>query len=242
MRVLNVACRRPSCAAFRNVRTCMPYSSAKHCIGRSPPAVSFNRFALDTIERGGVRRPESQVRYVCSATPSRVAKSTCDNSIWRRRRLRAFMASHTMPSRAQPVKRVRSTAIEMPRMVGEEVFLVARQRPVRTVIRGELEAPIRAQITSDSRFQARNGAPGRTRTCDPRLRRTVLYPTELRARSLTRGKRLVGKRLATYQDNCRPDTWSRATGSNPQLEKPTCISGCGCGWPVRHKDGAAALH
>ena len=29
---------------------------------------------------------------------------------------------------------------------------------------------------------ARNGAPGRTRTCDPRLRRPVLYPTELRAR------------------------------------------------------------
>ncbi len=26
------------------------------------------------------------------------------------------------------------------------------------------------------------GAPGRTRTCDPRLRRPVLYPTELRAR------------------------------------------------------------
>src|SRR3954467_9113641 len=27
-----------------------------------------------------------------------------------------------------------------------------------------------------------SGAPGRTRTCDPRLRRPVLYPTELRAR------------------------------------------------------------
>jgi hypothetical protein len=27
----------------------------------------------------------------------------------------------------------------------------------------------------------RAGAPGRTRTCDPRLRRPVLYPTELRA-------------------------------------------------------------
>src|SRR5687768_8952650 len=30
----------------------------------------------------------------------------------------------------------------------------------------------------------RVGAPGRTRTCDPRLRRPVLYPTELRARAL----------------------------------------------------------
>ena len=28
------------------------------------------------------------------------------------------------------------------------------------------------------------GAPGRTRTCDPRLRRPVLYPTELRAHGL----------------------------------------------------------
>jgi hypothetical protein len=28
---------------------------------------------------------------------------------------------------------------------------------------------------------SRTGAPGRTRTCDPRLRRPVLYPTELRA-------------------------------------------------------------
>ena len=29
-----------------------------------------------------------------------------------------------------------------------------------------------------------NGAPGRIRTCDPRLRRPMLYPTELRAHSL----------------------------------------------------------
>jgi hypothetical protein len=28
-----------------------------------------------------------------------------------------------------------------------------------------------------------NGAPGRIRTCDPKLRRLVLYPTELRARA-----------------------------------------------------------
>jgi hypothetical protein len=33
----------------------------------------------------------------------------------------------------------------------------------------------------DSQNLARFGAPGRTRTCDPRLRRPVLYPTELRA-------------------------------------------------------------
>ena len=39
------------------------------------------------------------------------------------------------------------------------------------------------------------GAPGRTRTCDPRLRRPVLYPTELRARvvHVTRATRLSGR-------------------------------------------------
>jgi hypothetical protein len=42
--------------------------------------------------------------------------------------------------------------IETLRMCGEEVFLVARQRPVRTVIQGELKAPIRARMRSDSRF------------------------------------------------------------------------------------------
>lgn len=30
--------------------------------------------------------------------------------------------------------------------------------------------------------KSRSGAPGRTRTCNPRLRRPVLYPVELRAR------------------------------------------------------------
>jgi hypothetical protein len=91
------------------------------------------------------------------------------------------MVAHTMPCRAGQVKRRSLNAVEKPRMFGEEVFLVARQRPVRTVIRGELEAPIRARIKPDSPFLAGNGAPGRTRTCDPRLRRPVLYPTELRA-------------------------------------------------------------
>ena len=35
-------------------------------------------------------------------------------------------------------------------------------------------------FTSDP-WNAEGRAPGRTRTCDPRLRRPVLYPTELRA-------------------------------------------------------------
>ena len=38
-------------------------------------------------------------------------------------------------------------------------------------------------ITATTCSGAKGGAPGRTRTCDPRLRRPVLYPTELRARA-----------------------------------------------------------
>src|SRR3954469_346188 len=37
------------------------------------------------------------------------------------------------------------------------------------------------QGREDSGTRTTGGAPGRTRTCDPRLRRPVLYPTELRA-------------------------------------------------------------
>ena len=44
------------------------------------------------------------------------------------------------------------------------------------VLRHELETAARSQLA------LRVGAPGRSRTCDPRLRRPVLYPTELRAR------------------------------------------------------------
>jgi putative transposase len=56
-----------------------------------------------------------------------------------------------------------------------------------------VENPIRAESVTyvpgmncypcDRNRPSRTGAPGRTRTCDPRLRRPVLYPTELRARA-----------------------------------------------------------
>ena len=39
-----------------------------------------------------------------------------------------------------------------------------------------------ANGTSDTNFE-RNGAPGRIRTCGLKLRRLLLYPTELRART-----------------------------------------------------------
>ena len=41
-----------------------------------------------------------------------------------------------------------------------------------------------------------NGAPGRIRTCDPRLRRPMLYPTELRAHSLC-SRSYKGRRKTT---------------------------------------------
>ena len=41
--------------------------------------------------------------------------------------------------------------------------------------------PARHQPGAQGRIVARLSAPGRIRTCDPRLRRPVLYPTELRA-------------------------------------------------------------
>jgi len=39
-----------------------------------------------------------------------------------------------------------------------------------------------------------NGAPGRIRTCGPKLRRLVLYPTELRARDRLPIARNAGQR------------------------------------------------
>src|SRR5687768_11507014 len=44
-------------------------------------------------------------------------------------------------------------------------------------LRGRLRTIAHAHV----RKRERRFAPGRTRTCDPRLRRPVLYPTELRA-------------------------------------------------------------
>ena len=43
----------------------------------------------------------------------------------------------------------------------------------------------RGNEQGNAQILERNGAPGRTRTCDPRLRRPMLYPPELRARVVT---------------------------------------------------------
>lgn len=54
-------------------------------------------------------------------------------------------------------------------------------RPV--AVSGGIVAEFRGPIR-DFAISGQIGAPGRTRTCDPRLRRPVLYPTELRARTV----------------------------------------------------------
>src|SRR3954471_22387768 len=51
------------------------------------------------------------------------------------------------------------------------------------------------------------GAPGRTRTCDPRLRRPVLYPTELRAQSANSSV-YVSRRSISESDS----RWSAVAG------------------------------
>ena len=56
------------------------------------------------------------------------------------------------------------------------VALLKQARPAPALKR------LNAQIVPQA--EAKAGAPGRIRTCDPKLRRLVLYPTELRAPAL----------------------------------------------------------
>ena len=56
------------------------------------------------------------------------------------------------------------------------------------------------------RTRSKHGAPDRNRTCNPRLRRPVLYPVELRAR---------GKPPRTNSN-----AWSGQRDSNPRLSAP----------------------
>src|SRR5262245_27898567 len=60
------------------------------------------------------------------------------------------------------------------------------------------------------------GAPGRTRTCDPRLRRPMLYPAELRARSRSNNNRRVGVRPRCPGQSGRGE---RIRTSDPLLPK-----------------------
>ncbi len=53
-----------------------------------------------------------------------------------------------------------------------------------------------------------NGAPGRIRTCDPRLRRPLLYPAELRAHNTTKHGKINAKLLPNtgFKASERPTT------------------------------------
>ncbi len=64
----------------------------------------------------------------------------------------------------------------------------------------------------------RIGAPGRTRTCNPRLRRPMLYPVELRARGFRHGPEMVGVERFELPTSCsqsRRATRLRYTPINP---------------------------
>ena len=62
-------------------------------------------------------------------------------------------------------------------------------------------------------YAMRDGAPGRARTCDPRLRRRVLYPTELRALASRSDREVEGMKFGVADGNRTRDTRSH----NPVL-------------------------
>src|SRR3954451_25103418 len=63
-----------------------------------------------------------------------------------------------------------------------EFFMKKRARQDSEPLAGARASRGASRRTAWRSFVAkRRSAPGRTRTCDPRLRRPVLYPTELRA-------------------------------------------------------------
>jgi hypothetical protein len=85
----------------------------------------------------------------------------------------------------------------------------------------ELRPPSSNQTSLFRRFPcltARFGAPGRTRTCDPRLRRPMLYPAELRAQS----------GASSHQHGSR---WSGQRDSNPRPSAPKADALPDCAMP-----------
>jgi hypothetical protein len=102
---------------------------------------------------------------------------------------RAFSTAETGVN-AQTAMRLASHADEKTHM--RYVMRTAAMRRIpESVVPKVLALPIatargnsgrKASTTSDEILNDLSGAPGRTRTCDPRLRRPLLYPTELRAR------------------------------------------------------------
>jgi hypothetical protein len=81
--------------------------------------------------------------------------------------------------------------------------------------------PLRSRSLPDPWQRAfSNGAPGRIRTCDPRLRRPLLYPTELRAPRLDE------------------TIWSGQRDSNPRPPAPKAGALPACAMPRRSSSRA----
>ncbi len=76
-------------------------------------------------------------------------------------------------------------------------------------------------------FPARYGAPGRTRTCGPQLRRLLLYPPELRAQFKGPGQSALPSRPAR---NPSP-TWSGREDLNLRHPAPKAGALPGCATP-----------
>ncbi len=71
-------------------------------------------------------------------------------------------------------------------------------------------------------------APGRTRTCDPRLRRPVLYPAELRAPDTRREQAPAAGHPLKLAAGIEPATSSLPRmRSTPELREPAATSGTG---------------
>jgi hypothetical protein len=84
--------------------------------------------------------------------------------------------------------------------------------------------------------RAANGAPGRTRTCNPRLRRPVLYPVELRAlasrgvvRCCPAPQRCIAKKANEYDRK----TAKKVVGAE-RFELPTLCSQSRCATRLRY--------
>ena len=166
-----VSRRRP------RVLTCTPMSSASTGNGRSAwssRCVASAR-ARASIFSGVARRPASHGRYDSGDAPIIAANAACD---WPARSgIHAPYGAprrHTMPSAQAVAKRwggARRTSVSQSwKVTGHFFRLYLRPR-----------CPGRGH---NRRILLESGAPGRARTCDPRLRRPMLYPTELLARAV----------------------------------------------------------
>ncbi len=95
----------------------------------------------------------------------------------------------------------------------DEFAEVARTRRMRSIKRG---SPTPAGLAS----REAAGTPGRSRTCDPRFRKAVLYPTELRARA---GRSVAGG-VRVRQGAIPTRYFARISFANEPTLVPNCAA------------------